>query len=167
MSTINRRLLIAIAAATVAGTMLAGCTGQDQPTPQETATQGAQPQPDHPTDHGTVAPIPEAPANSQSDALAAARSTMTAFSQTHLSADAWMSGMYPLLSPTGAEAYVGTDPSRIPVHQVTGTGTILDGSTDVSLIVSVPTDAGDYNVTLTRASASAPWLAERIRPANA
>jgi hypothetical protein len=43
---------------------------------------------------------------------------------------------------------------------------VLQGSTDVSLIVQLPTDVGLYNITLTRPGAGAPWLAERIRPAQ-
>ena len=71
-----------------------------------------------------------------------------------------------VLSQQGGVAYEGTDPTQIPVHQVTGAGTVLPGSTEVSLIVQLPTDAGLYNVTLTRPDASAPWLADRIRPAQ-
>jgi len=91
---------------------------------------------------------------------------MQSFARPQLSSDKWWSQMLPLLSQQAGLAYQGTDPSQIPAHQVTGPAFVLSGSTDVSLIVQVPTDVGAYNVTLIRGSASAPWLADRIRPAQ-
>ena len=108
--------------------------------------------------------IPEAGPDSQADAIAAADTVMRAFAGPDLGADEWMTAMYPLLSQTGADAYTGTDPAQIPARQVTGPGTVLPGSTEVSLLVEVPTDTGPYTVTLTRTGPGTPWLAERIRP---
>jgi hypothetical protein len=91
---------------------------------------------------------------------------MKAFAQPQLNADDWWARMLPLLSQQGGVAYEGTDPAQIPAHRVTGSGIVLAGSTDVSLIVQVLTDVGPYNITLTRPDASAPWLVDRIRPAQ-
>ena len=129
-------------------------------TPSGTAVPGA------PTDDASVLPVPEAGTDSRADAIITAEKIVTTFGQPTLDATTWMNNMYPLLTQTGAAAYEGTDPAQVPVHQVTGAGTILDGSTEVALIVQVPTDAGPYTVSLSRPAASVPWLADRIRPAQ-
>ena len=122
--------------------------------------------PAEPTDDASVLPIPEAETSSQSDAITAAVTVITTFGQPTLDATTWINNLYPLLTQTGAAAYEGTDPAQVPVHQVTGDGTVLEGSTDVALIVQVATDAGLYNVSLSRTGPSMPWLADRIRPAQ-
>ncbi|WP_104131471.1 hypothetical protein [Cryobacterium sp. M91] len=129
-------------------------------TPSETAV------PDARTDDASVLPVPEAGTDSRADAITTAEKVVTTFGQPALDATTWMNNMYPLLTQTGAAAYEGTDPAKVPVHQVTGAGTILEGSTEVALIVQVPTDAGLYTVSLSRPGASVPWLADRIRPAQ-
>lgn len=122
--------------------------------------------PTQPVDDGEVTPAPEAGEASQRDAIAAAEKVMATFARPQLSADEWWRAMLPLLSQQGAHAYEGTDPAEIPATAVTGAGSLLEGSTEVSLIVQVPTDAGPYNITLTRSDTSSPWLADRIRPAQ-
>lgn len=119
-----------------------------------------------PHDDASVAPVPEAEVGSQAAAIAAAEKVVAVFGQPDLDAEAWMRNLYPLLSQTGAAAYEGTDPANVPVRQVTGPGVVLDGSTEVALLVEVPTDAGPYTVSLSRPSGTAPWLADRIRPAG-
>lgn len=152
-----RALMIAAAIALTA----AGCT----PTTGEVPT-GASPSPMAVEDAGVVEIPPTAAAEAQRTALEAATAVMTAFARSELGADEWMDAMYPLLSQAGADAYIGTDPSRIPAHQVTGEGRVVEGSTEVALIVEVPTDAGLYLVSLSRTSTSGDWLADRIRPAS-
>ena len=117
-------------------------------------------------DDGEIAAAPEAGPDSQQDEIEAATEAMKTFAQPQLRADDYWAQMLPLLSQQGGVAYEGTDPAQIPAHQVTGAGIVLADSTDVSLIVQVPTDVGPYNITLTRPNASAPWLADRIRPAQ-
>jgi hypothetical protein len=148
---------------------LAGCAseGGDAGNASSTSAPSASAH-DEAHDHSkaTVAPVPEAGSDSQADAITAAEDVVTAFGRPDLPYEEWIGGLYPLLTPVGAAAYEDTDPANVPVHQVTGAGTILPESTDVALIVQVPTDAGPYNVSLSRADASAPWLADRIRPAE-
>ena len=122
--------------------------------------------PSAPKDDATAVPVPEAGANSQAAAISAAEKVVTAFGRPGLDYQTWINGLYPLLTQTGAAAYEDTDPANVPVHQVTGAGTILPGSTNVALIVKVPTDAGPYTVSLSRPGSTAPWLADRIRPAQ-
>ena len=148
-------------------TALTGCVEQTSPSPNATNSNhlpGGLPSAS--VEDGQVAAAPQASSDSQTEAIAAATKAMQTFAQPQLSADTWWSQMLPLLSQQGGVAYKGTDPSQIPVHQVTGAGLVLPGSTEVSLIVQLPTDAGLYNVTLTRPDASALWLADRIRPAQ-
>ncbi|MEC5152620.1 hypothetical protein [Cryobacterium sp. GrIS_2_6] len=152
---------------------LSGCVGttpssSSSPDGSNTAsalTRGPNPAP--PKDDAAVAPVPEAAAASQTAAIAAAEKAVTAFGQPGLRYRAWIDGLYPLMTQAGAAAYEGTDPVNVPVHHVTGAGMIHDGSTEFALIVQVPTDAGLYNVSLSRTSPTAPWLADRIRPAGA
>lgn len=152
---------------------LTGCTAQTPPaapTNNPAATRTSAPantsEAGSPTDEATVAPIPEASTDGQAAAITAAEKTVTTFAQPTLDASTWMTNMYPLLTQRGARAYGGTDPAQIPVRHVTGPGRVVDGSTDVALIVQVPTDAGIYNVSLSRTDTTASWLAERIRPAQ-
>ncbi|RJT92469.1 hypothetical protein D6T64_00180 [Cryobacterium melibiosiphilum] len=159
----------------VAALALTGCVGgptaPGTPAPTTSAssplpTTAGTAAPDEPTDEASVLPIPEAETSSQSDAITAGETVMTTFGQPTLDASTWMNNLYPLLTQTGAAAYEGTDPAQVPVHRVTGAGTIVEGSTDVALIVQVPTDAGLYNVSVSRTGPSMPWLADRIRPAQ-
>jgi len=164
--------LVAGTAIAVLVSVLAGCSGSAMPpdgmasgTPNLTSTSPINPTP--PADTGaTVAPVPEAESDSQAAAIAAATAALTAYAQPDLPYQEWINGLYPYLTQTGAAAYEDTDPARIPVRKVTGQGIILPASTEVALIVQLPTDAGDYNVSLSRPNADAAWLADRIRPAD-
>ena len=122
--------------------------------------------PSPPVDDATVAPVPEAGTGSAAAAIDVAVNAVTAYARPELSYDEWISGLYPYLSQAGAAAYEDTDPAQVPVRQVTGAGEVLPASTEVALIVQVPTDAGPYTVALSRPSGDAPWLADRIRPAE-
>ena len=122
--------------------------------------------PSAPKDDASAVPVAKADANSQAAAISVAEKVVTAFGRPGLDYQPWINGRYPLLTQTGAAAYEDTDPANVPVHQVTGAGTILPGSTNVALIVKVPTDAGPYTVSLSRPGSTAPWLADRIRPAQ-
>lgn len=153
---------------TLTGCSTGNATGDTAPPPASPSSAvGTDVNPMPPADDATVAPVPEAGEDSRAAALEAAQNAVTAFGRPDLAYQEWINGLYPFLTQTGAVAYEGTDPVNVPVHQVTGTGQILDGSTDVALIVQVPTDAGPYNVSLTRPDDQAPWLADRIRPAGA
>jgi len=148
---------------------LAGCAPNVSPadtaTPTATSLRPSSPAPS--SDQGAiVAPIPEAEADSQDAAIQAATAALTAYARPDLSYDEWINGLYPHLTQTGAAAYEDTDPARIPVRKVTGQGAILPASTEVALIVRLPTDAGGYNVSLSRPTAESAWLADRIRPAD-
>ena len=169
-----KRYLAVLPAAAVL--VLAGCIGTESasaPSGQDTNSATTVPRsptvtpPAAPRDEATVLPVPEAADASQTDALSAAEKVLSTFGQPELAYDEWIAALYPVMTQSGAAAYEGTDPTTIPVRHITGTGEIMAGSTEVALIVQVPTDAGLYNVSLSRPSATAVWLADRIRPAGA
>ena len=163
-----RTTLTGLAAAALALVVLTACVDAT-PIPDPVGSSPALPStgPTNPVDDGDVVAPPEVSVDGGVDALEAAERALATFAQPDLSADAWWTQMVPLLSQAAAIAYESTDPSQIPVRHVTGAGRILEGSTDISLIVQVQTDVGLYNVTLIRGSDTEPWLADRIRPAQA
>lgn len=100
--------------------------------------------------------------DSEADAIDVADKLMTAYARPTVSATEWMNGVTPYLSQSGATAYEGTDPSQIPVTEVTGKGSVQPAATAYALNVAVPTNKGTYIVALTRSDTSSPWLADRI-----
>jgi hypothetical protein len=155
--------------------LLPGCTAETRDTPEavtpETSTVSpAPPSPTprpQPADDATVQPVPEVSDAGRVCALTAATTVVTTFGRPDLPYPEWIAGLYPLLTQAGAAAYEDTDPTLIPITRTTGNGIILPGSTELALTVQIPTDAGSYNVSLTRPAADADWLADRIRPAGA
>lgn len=148
---------------------LAGCAAGDVTAPAQLPAAGisASTPPPPPADADvSVAAVAEASEDSKASAIEVAERAVAAYARTDLSYDEWINGLYPYLSQTGAAAYEDTDPTRISVRQVTGAGAVLPASTEVALIVEVPTDSGPYNVALSRPSSDATWLADRIRPAQ-
>jgi hypothetical protein len=63
----------------------------------------------------------------------------------------------------GQEAYAGTDPANVSGRQVAGPPAFAadPGSAYLARVV-VPTDAGDYEVLLSRTGAGAPWLVRTV-----
>lgn len=164
--------VVPLAALLMLSGCVAGTTSSDNTPAPTTSATGAPPptggsNPGPLADDATVIPVPEAASSSQQAAIAAAENIVVVFGRPDLPYRDWIDGLYPLMTQAGAAAYEDTDPRNVPVHQVTGPATILDGSTEVALVVRVPTDAGSYNVSLSRTGADAPWLADRIRPAGA
>jgi len=165
------------AAAIAAALLLSSCTaapvnepGGQGPLPTSSAAPppSATFHPDQPDVHDTqdLVDAPEAGADSEAAAIAAAERVVSAFARPTFAETQWWNELLPLLSQTGAHAYEGTLPENIPASAVTGPPTLVDGATDVIALVEVPSDAGMYIVTLTRSDATQPWLAERIRPAQ-
>lgn len=74
----------------------------------------------------------------------------------------WWTTVSPLLSPTAQQAYVGTDPAEVPGSTVLEVPTVLDAGSAYLARVLVPTDAGEYEVLLSRTESDAPWLVERF-----
>lgn len=112
-------------------------------------------------------PAPVSPtwdAASRASATAAATSAMDTFT-SHLSDEAaWWRALAPQLSGQAAADYAGTSPAEVPARAVTGKATLVDDASAYLAVVKVPTDAGAYQVMLSRAGAGEPWLVERLTP---
>jgi hypothetical protein len=159
----NRTLAVLVASLLILG--LAGCATPrtSQSTTPATSTPGPS---SHSGDPSTTqAPSPPGlSASAAAAAIAAAHQVMIRYARPQLSAQAWLSGMDPVLTQDAAAQFAGTDPSQIPAHQVTGAATLASDSTGGGAVATVPTDAGTYQVFLTRANGSTVWLAEQITP---
>ena len=110
-----------------------------------------------------VAPEP-VPTWDEAALLAAGRSAEEAVAAFLAESDdiTWWTAVSPLLSLTAQQAYVGTDPAEVPGRTVVGAPVLLDAGSAYLARVLVPTDAGDYEVLLSRTGAGAPWLVERF-----
>jgi hypothetical protein len=167
---VSRRAAALVPLTIAAAIALTACTTQpNDEVPGPTATQTSATDPSASStpsvyDDATAQPAPDASEGAQQSAVDAAEKVVRTYAQPKLSPDEWAQQMTPLLSQSGAIAYEGQDPTTIPATKVTGSGKVLPGATDVALNVLVPTDAGDYNVALSRSGDSAPWLANEIRP---
>ena len=137
-------------------------TGSSTSSPTPTST-GTLP-PDGKDAHETLPAAPTADPSSTAAAVVVADKLMTAFARPNVDATTWINGLYPYLTQSGGAAYEGTDPAQVPVHKVTGTGTVVESATAYALLVRVPTDIGDYTVSLTRHKPTDPWLADRVTP---
>jgi hypothetical protein len=161
----------AILAAALTVTTLAACSPQEDPAPTPTATSSTTvtpatetPSPDGLEDGIDIPVAPPADETSTAAAVTVAEKLMIAFAQPTIDATTWINGLYPYLTQGAGVAYAGTDPAKVPVSQVTGTGSVVEGSTEYALLVKVPTNIGDYVVSLTRKSPADPWLADRVTP---
>lgn len=117
----------------------------------------------------TAAPHDQEPTSSpspsaQTNALASA--AMRSFCHPERSQPAWIAGLDPYLTLAAASAYATVQPARVACTRVTATAHPGEGD-DFTRLVTVPTDAGRYRVTITRASASERWLVFRIAPVTA
>lgn len=104
-------------------------------------------------------PDPEA----AGDALGVAVAAVTAYCSPSLTRDAWLAGLKGYLTPTAVVAYGTVDPAVVPCSSYVGNAVALDGDT-FTMPVSVPTDAGIYEVLVTRTTPTGPWLVDRMTP---
>ena len=113
-------------------------------------------------------PSDDAPtgATSSAQALAVAEHAAVRFCRPELNRQAWITDLDPLLTLAAANAYGTVQPSRVACTRVTATAHPGEGD-DFTRLVTVPTDAGPYRITVTRASVSERWLVFRIAPVTA
>lgn len=130
-----------------------------------------------PTPQATTSAEWHAPAASADDSLAwednveavtAATTAMTAFIDHSLPAEQWWTAFEVHLTPEAKYAWLGTDPRTIPATEITGAATVSGDPASTRVHLSVPTDAGIYELTLTRrvseGSAPGPWLIYTLNP---
>lgn len=154
---------------------VSGCAPHSGPPtpPPSAAAQTAAGQPPAPT---TTGPSPEAldgPAPvgipsatwdtpAQAAAITRAEGFMRAFTRTDLPAPRWWAGVTGFLTPQAASDFQGTDPAQVTASHLTGPGAILTQTAGVVAVVDLPTGAGTYQVTMTRAGADQPWLVSLV-----
>lgn len=164
----------AILTAAITLTGLTACTAQSSntlsptassttPTSSASSTASAVPT-DGLSDGIDIPTAAPADATSTAAAVAVAEKLMIAFARPNVDATTWINGLYPYLTQAAGAAYAGTDPAKVPVNTVTGAGSVVDGATQYALLVKVPTNIGDYIVSLTRKTPTDPWLAARVTP---
>lgn len=154
----------------VVGGTLAGCVA-----PISTPADSVIPEPS-PTGSGsasTGASVPATPPQDAKlkddpDAAAEASSTavlaVTAYCRPDLSKGAWIAALSPLLTEAGAVAYTTVDPAMVPCTSVTGESSIRDGDSAYVFRVKVPTNAGTYEVSVTRPTTTDSWRVDRMAP---
>jgi hypothetical protein len=107
---------------------------------------------------------PDSDPDAANEATAAAVLAVTAYCRPDLEKGAWIAALSPLLTDAGAVAYNTVNPATVPCASVTGGSTVRDGDNAYVFRISVPTDAGTYEVYVTRPATTDPWRVERMAP---
>lgn len=166
------------ALAATAGTialMLSGCWGgspaadqQTTPTPDPSVSCIASCQ-DVPQAEQSGPPSLAADEASTEAAIEAARKVMSAFTDTSKSKDEWFQALAPLITTAYAQDAQYIQPSRLKARTVRSAGSVVpsDIPDGHQVRVKFGTDAGEWVVIMTRASAGAPWLASNVLPLDA
>lgn len=102
---------------------------------------------------------------SKAAAEATATKAMTLYARPTVTDKAWIQDLGQLLTSQATSDYQDTDPSSIPATKVTGPGQLqFDQGNGFGCHVTIPTDAGAYDVQLLRSAADKPWQVNRITP---
>ncbi len=167
---LSRHSLSVVVVVVAAVSALSGCSGPGSAT-VSIATGPAAAQPDVPGEGSTVPrdsglptelPAPVTGPAATSAALTTAAAAVTAFTRHDPDPASWWSTVLPFLSPTAAQAYLGTDPELVPAEAVVGEPELLPGPTELLAVVAVPTDTGTCSVLLTRTDDGTAWLVARF-----
>lgn len=158
-------VLLAVTAGALVGCVAPASEPAGTPTPIDTSVSTAPPQ-----GQGTVPATPPQDAKPDSDpdaakeATAAAVLAVTAYCRPSLEKGAWIAALSPLLTDAGAVAYNTVSPATVPCTSVTGGSTARDGDNAYVFRINVPTNAGTYEVYVTRPATTDPWRVERMAP---
>lgn len=136
----------------------------EEMTDEDSATATQTPPPEHPDPSDTGAPLPTWDAVATEEAQDQATAFMRAFARPDLSREDWYAGIAGFLSADAQEKYTTVDPRNIPATALTGEAVLADDSLVFLAVVEVPTDAGDFAVTLSRSEAGEDWTVERAEP---
>ncbi|WP_281872625.1 hypothetical protein [Brachybacterium paraconglomeratum] len=172
-----------LACVAMAIVLLAGCTGpgpeQQTSPPAPTASESTDPAPDW--TYTTPTPEPEESDAAQADSLideeadqdardgAAAAATVTAeiwVQGSALEQREWQERLMETLTPIAQDSYRDRWWGyRVAETELTGEPEIVT-ATMVSATVTIPTNAGDLTLTLTRPTPTDQWLTSGIQPAT-
>jgi len=182
-----KRLAIGAGIAAASVLALTGCSSEGENTPASTPTPtvSTSPTTPPPIDLDKYPPAPEGAIDEDSgetidpqpsptwdddqraDAAARAAETMTAFAGTGgRNYDTWWAQLEPLLTQQARSDYAHVDPANVPATKVLPDPApqVVEESSGFVAVVDVATDAGTYQVVLTRADSASPWLASRFTP---
>lgn len=151
----RRPVPIIVGSAIMLGVLLTGCTPVD---PARHDMHGPEAHSD------TNRTIPDATSVESEGAEEAATAALSAFGNTSRSQADWWAELEPLMHPSTAPDYAIIDPQVIPPFTITGPGTLDPSSVPQAAEVIIPTNIGDYRVTVVRADAASPWLVGDFTP---
>ena len=110
-------------------------------------------------EESAVAPVE---AEKRDEVVDAAAAVLDTWSQPALGYDEWWSGLKPLLTPGGREAYSFTDPAQVPeLADITADHVVLNPS-GATATVWFETSDGRFGVDLSRKPATGEWRANRV-----
>ncbi|MFB2586998.1 hypothetical protein [Herbiconiux liukaitaii] len=160
---------LAVMLAVTAGSLVGCIAPASAPTETPTSADG-QSSTESPRPSGSVPATPPQDAKPDNDPDAANEATtaavlaVTAYCRPDLEKGAWIAALSPLLTDAGAVAYNTVSPATVPCTSVTGGSTVRDGDNAYVFRINVPTDAGTYEVYVTRPATTEPWRVERMAP---
>lgn len=93
-----------------------------------------------------------------------AEAAMTVYTDHQGTKARWWKRLEPLLTPGARFVYADVPPEQIPATEVTAKVTAHGTDSPLLATATVPTDAGPYELTLTRANGAADWLVDKIVP---
>lgn len=151
------------------GDTAGGATRSASPSPNSTAgdvDEAAQ----EDLDEAVPSPTP-APAVWDADAATSAGQAATAAleafarpTEPEVDAAAWWARLEPTLSTAAAQVYERVDPRLVPYTQVLQVDAAQPAASDLLATVSASTDAGPYEVLLSRVDGASAWVVEQLRP---
>ncbi|MBF4636231.1 hypothetical protein ITJ38_17610 [Agreia pratensis] len=97
-------------------------------------------------------------------ASAVAEKAMTAFVDRARPYDLWWPDVSQYLGPEARYAYEYTDPAKVPASAVTGAAVVSATPSATQVTVLIPTDIGQYNITLNRQNRDGEWTITRLTP---
>lgn len=118
--------------------------------------------PDDPKDKDAESAVAQVEAEQRLEVVEAASTVLDTWSQPALGYDEWWSGLKPLLTPGGREAYSFTDPRQVPeIADLTADHVVLNPS-GATATVWFETSDGRFGVDLSRKASTGKWLAHRV-----
>lgn len=159
------KLTTTVGAALVSALLVASLTGCGDTNSTEPQSPGASPSqtetsssPENPATTGAAMPAMNEP-------VTAAQTIFTAWARPELDYETWWAELEPMLSPTGQQAYAGTDPAAIPKLKVTGSYRLDPKPPDdpnTTALVHVPTNLGSFGLFLVHDGEGQPWRLLRL-----
>lgn len=110
-------------------------------------------------DSAAVTPVE---AEQRDEVVEAASAVLNRWSQPTLDYQEWWSGLKPLLTPGGREAYSFTDPAQVPELADLSADHVVLNPSGATATVWFETSDGRFGVDLSRKAATGQWLANRV-----